>query len=92
MVADSGGDVGGQYVWRRGRIEVALTREGDVWHVTSTSSGRLFGPREVLYDARHKQAKHAAWDVMACVIRASRDEDEGVNIGREAARWMTARR
>jgi hypothetical protein len=80
-----------QYVWKQGRIEVVVQREGDSWRVSSTSTGRLFGPREVLYEGRHKQVKHAAWDVMACVIRASRNEDEGVNAGREAARWMLAR-
>jgi hypothetical protein len=81
-----------QYVWRQGRIEISAQREGDAWLVRSTSVGRLFGPREVLYEGTHKQVKHAAWNVMACVIRATRDEDEGVRAGREAARWMIGRR
>jgi hypothetical protein len=79
---------GTRYVWRKDRFEIVVEREGESWYVSSTSSGRLFGPREVLYEARHRQAKHAAWDVMACVIRASRDEDEGVSAGRDAAKWM----
>lgn len=87
-VTDSDRDSTAQYVWRSGRIEVVVRRDGDTWRVCSTSTGRLFGPREVLYEARHKQAKHAAWDFMACVIRASKDEDAGVNAAREAARWM----
>jgi hypothetical protein len=91
-LTDSDREPNPQYVWRQGRIEVAVERQGEMWRVSSTSSGRLFGPREVLYEARHKQAKHAAWDVMACVIRASGSEDEGVNAGREAARWMVDRR
>jgi hypothetical protein len=81
-----------RYVWRQGRIEVIVERRGEHWHVHSSTSGRLFGPRETIYEAQHKLAKHAAWDVMACVIRASRNEDEGVNEGRKAARWMIERR
>jgi hypothetical protein len=87
-LADSERSSASRFVWRKDRFEIVVERDGENWHVSSTSSGRLFGPREVLYDARHKQAKHAAWDVMACVIRASRDEDEGVTAGRDAAKWM----
>lgn len=91
-LADS--DCGGatQYIWRQGRHDVVVERDGDSWKVLSTTTSRLFGPRHVLYEARHKFARNAAWDVMACVIRASRNEDEGVNAGREAARWMVERR
>ena len=77
-----------KYTWRQGKFEISVSRDGDQWRVQSTSSGRLFGPRQVLYDARHRMAKHAAWDVMACVIRTTSDEDEGVRVGRSAARWM----
>jgi hypothetical protein len=80
------------YVWRSGRVEVVVELDGEGWRVVSSSAGRLFGPREKLYEARHKLARHAAWDVMACVIRATRNEDEGVAAGRAAARWMVARR
>jgi hypothetical protein len=79
---------GGAFVWRHGRSEVTLAREGDTWHVVYTAIGRLLGPRHVVYSASHKQATHAAWDVMARVIRASRDEDEGLRAGRSAAAWM----
>ena len=91
-LADNHRNPASRYVWRKDRFEVTVERDGDSWHVSSTSSGRLFGPREILYEARHKQAKHAAWDVMACVIRASHNEDEGVNAGREAAKWMVGQR
>jgi hypothetical protein len=91
-VNDSHRDAASRYVWRKERYEIVVERDGESWHVSSTSSGRLFGPREVLYEARHRQAKHAAWDVMACVIRASRNEDEGVNAGRDAAKWMVGQR
>ena len=92
VLADSERVTAVQYVWRQGRVEVVVERQGDGWKVVSTTVGRLFGPRQVLYEATHKYAKHAAWDVMACVIRASKNEDEGVSAGREAARWMLERR
>ena len=92
VLADSERVTALQYIWRQGRVEVVVERHDDVWKVVSTTTGRLFGPRQVLYEASHKLAKHAAWDVMACVIRASKNEDEGVNAGREAARWMKERR
>ena len=75
------------FVWRQGRNEVKLTRDGDGWCVCLTATSRLRGPRQVLYHARHTQATHAAWDVMARVIRACRDEEEGIRVGRSAARW-----
>ena len=34
--------------------------------------------------------QHAAWDVMARVIRACRDEEEGLRVGRSAAQWLRA--
>lgn len=91
-VIDSNRDVTSRFVWSKDRIEIVVRRDGELWHVSSTSSGRLFGPRELLYEARHKQAKHAAWDVMACVIRASSNEEEGVTAGRNAAKWMVGQR
>ena len=78
------------FVWRQGRAEVTLERTGNAWSVVYTASGRLLGPRQVVYEARHKRANHAAWDVMARVIRASRDEEEGLRVGRSAAQWMRA--
>jgi hypothetical protein len=76
------------FVWRQGRDEVRLTPDGDGWTVAYLAVGKLLGPRQVLYEATHKRATHAAWDVMARVIRASRDEDEGVRVAQSAARWM----
>lgn len=85
----SGDDV---FVWRHGRAEVVLSRAGDAWAVVYRTAGRLLGPPQVLWDARHTRAKMAAWDVMARVTQASRDEDEGVRVGRRAAQWMHAAR
>ena len=76
------------YVWRQGRSEIVLQRAGENWHISYTVSGRLLGPRQAVYEARHQSARHAAWDFMARVIRACRDEEEAVRASKEAARWM----
>ena len=55
-----------------------------------TSTGRLFGPTETLYEERHADERYACWDVMARVIRATQDEDTGVRAGRDAATWVSS--
>ncbi len=80
------------FVWRGGRAEVTLTQSEDHWTVVYTSAGRLLGPRQVLYQGRHRDATHAAWDVMARVSLASRNEDEGFRAGQLAAKWIKATR
>lgn len=67
-------------------------RAGDCWTVVYSSVGRLLGPRQVLYEASHRDPIYAAWDVMARVIRACRDEEEGLRAGRSAAQWLKANR
>lgn len=79
---------GDAFVWRQGRVEVSLKREANIWLIRQLSAGRLLGPNQQIYEERHKQAKYAAWDVMARVIRVSQDEDEGLLAGREAAKWI----
>ena len=76
------------YRWRRGRYGVTLTRDEASWIVRLTSTGRLFGPTETLYEERHTDERYACWDVMARVIRATQDEDEGLKAGRDAAAWV----
>jgi hypothetical protein len=76
------------FVWRQGGSEVVLARENDGWSVIFASTGKLTGPRHVIYEAKHREAKHAAWDVMARVVRASSDEEQGLQVARSAARWM----
>ena len=49
-------------------------------------------PEKVIYSARHTVARHAAWDVMCRVIRATSDEQLGVETGKKAAAWLHARR
>ena len=79
------------FISKHGRFEVTLCRDGDGWLVQYTSTGRLFGPRVVIYTGRHRVARHAAWDVMARVIRATDDEQLGIRAGRQAAAWLRER-
>jgi hypothetical protein len=85
----AGGDA---FVWKSGRAEITLSQADDSWTVKCTAVGRLLGPRQVLYQGRHRDATYAAWDVMARVVLASRDEDEGLRAGQSAAQWIKARR
>ena len=80
------------FVSKHGRFEITLTQIGSEWLVEYTSSGRLFGPRELIYSARHSNERHAAWDVGCRVIRATNNEQDGINAMREAAQWLRARR
>jgi hypothetical protein len=79
------------FISKHGRFEVTLSQDEDGWLVEYTTGGRLFGPREVIYRERHTIARHAAWDVMCRVIRATNDEQEGMTVMRQAARWLQAR-
>jgi hypothetical protein len=76
------------FIWRRGKVEIALQREGELWRVTQTTAGRLFGPRTFVYEQRHKSIRLAALNFMARVIRETNSEDEGLRVARSAARWM----
>lgn len=76
------------YIWRQGRSEIVLSRAGDKWLIQYTVASRLLGPRQLVYEARHANARNSAWDFMARVIRACRDEEEAVRASKEAARWM----
>lgn len=77
-----------EFMWRRGRDLITLTRAGEAWQVSYLTCGRLMGPRQMIYRASHRTAKFAAWDVMARVINASHDEDEGLQVALRAAQWM----
>jgi hypothetical protein len=83
--------VGEAFVWKSGRAAVTLTVSSDGWIVEYSTVGRLLGPPQVLHHARHRDARHAAWDVMARVQNASRDEAESLRAGRSAARWIKSR-
>jgi hypothetical protein len=81
-----------RFISRHGRYEITLSRVASGWKVEYTSSGRLFGPRVCIYEAIHSEPRHAAWDVMARVIRATDDESIGVLAGRNAGAWLMEHR
>ena len=78
----------GRFVSRHGRYEVTVTAVPSGWKVTYTSTGRLFGPRVCIYEAVHTEPRHAAWDVMCRVIRATDDEEIGIVAGKHASAWL----
>lgn len=77
-----------EFVWKKGKSLISLTRSGSSWTVEYLTAGRLLGPRTIAYKATHRDAKLAAWDVMARVISACHDEDEGQQVAIRAAQWM----
>ena len=77
-----------EFVWKKGKSLISLTRTGSTWTVEYLTSGRLLGPRQISYKATHRDPKLAAWDVMARVISACHDEDEGQQVAIRAAQWM----
>ena len=77
-----------EFVWTGERVNLTLTQEGDSWSVVCRTQSPLFGPTVITYEARHRLPKHAAWDVLARVSRATNDDEEGVRVGQQAARWM----
>ncbi len=76
------------FVWSSERFILRLTQEGDFWAVICRSTSPLYGPDIVTYEAKHRLPTHAAWDVLTRVTRATRDDEEGVQAGSMAARWM----
>lgn len=88
MTWDQIDEAASEFVWRQGRDQISLSRSGQSWRVSYLTSGRLLGPRQCVYEATHKTAKFAAWDVMARVINACHDEDAGLQVALRAAQWM----
>lgn len=88
MMVDHIDEATTEFVWRKGSNHICLTRVGESWMVKYQTTGRLLGPRRCQYQATHRQAKLAAWDVMARVINACHDEDEGLQVALRAAQWM----
>ncbi len=81
-------DQSNTFVWKQGKVLVTVSKAGDSWQVSCLTQGKLMGPRLKVYEAVHRQAKFAAWDVMAKVISVSHDEEEGVEVAVRAAQWM----
>jgi len=88
MASGDTGKEGAPFVWRLGKDLVTVTRAGSSWQVAYLTQGRLLGPRTCVYQGLHRQAKFAAWDVMARVISASHDEEAGIDAAMSAAQWM----
>lgn len=88
LMVDSIDEAATEFIWRKGKNLILLTRSGDSWIVKYQTASRLLGPSNVQYQATHRQAKLAAWDVMARVINACHDEDEGLQVALRAAQWM----
>lgn len=88
MLLDHIDEAATEFVWRHGRDLITLSRAGESWQVSYKTAGRLMGPRQNVYQATHRTAKFAAWDVMARVINASHDEDTGLQVALRAAQWM----
>lgn len=88
MMVDHIDEAANEFTWKRGKSLICLTRAGDSWTVQYQTAGRLLGPCQCQYSATHRQAKLAAWDVMARVINACHDEDEGLQVALRAAQWM----
>lgn len=82
---------GDAFVWRSDRAEVRLSQESDGWIVEYSTVGRLLGPPQVLHHARHRDPKHAAWDLMSRVCAASKDDEVGMRAALSAARWIKSR-
>ncbi len=76
------------FCWSADRAQLTVTQDGDLWTVVYRSDSPLFGPRHIVYEGRHKQAKHAAFDVLNRVSRITHDDEEGVRVAQNAARWM----
>jgi hypothetical protein len=82
---------GEAFTWKSDRAEVRLSQVSDGWVVEYSTVGRLLGPPQVLHHARHRDAKHAAWDLMSRVQAACKDDEVGMRAGLSAAQWIKAR-
>ena len=80
-----------RFAWRFGETEVTVTWEAPSWVVRLYATSRLAGPNALVSKRDYQQATHAAYAVMTHVSRVTYSDDEGVNQGRRAARWMRDR-
>jgi hypothetical protein len=76
------------FIWSTERSKLTLAREGDSWKLIQLAEGPLLGPKHVVYEARHRRATLAAWDVLSRVRITTHDPEEGVRVAESAARWM----
>jgi hypothetical protein len=90
-VVDRSDDAADRFLWRFGDTDVTVTWESPVWVVRLHATSRLAGPGALVSKRDYQQATHAAYAVMTHVQRITLSEEEGVNQGRLAARWMRSR-
>lgn len=81
-------DTDDYFTWSTDRGVLTVSLEGDSWNVIYAAESLLSGPRRIVYEASHRQANRAVWDVLARVTKATHDDEEGVRVAQSAARWM----
>lgn len=79
---------GQAFTWSFERLQLTVSLDGDAWSVVCLSESPLRGPRAIVYESKHRQATHAAWDVLSRVSKATHDDEEGVRVALQAAQWM----
>lgn len=84
---EEAGSSNDRFVWSTDRCRLTIWLEENQWMIRLTSPNPLLGPL-VVSEAKHSQAKQAAWDVLTRVTKATRDDEEGVRVASSAARWM----
>lgn len=77
-----------EFAWYYEGDSVHLTRSGELWMLRHFSIGRLQGPSRCTYQATHRQAKLAAWDVLSRVTSVSHSQDTALEVAMRSARWM----
>jgi hypothetical protein len=76
------------FIWSNGRGQLELKHEGNSWSITYFADSVLFGDLHKVYHATHREPFHAAADVLNRVRGATHDDETGVEVAQEAARWM----
>ena len=74
--------------WRNSTSTLSLDVKGESPNAVSTKRGLDVFSRKIDYRECHLVARHAAWDIMARVIHAADDEQEGIQAGRQAMAWL----
>lgn len=90
LVAADPGSSNDRFVWSTDRYRLTIWLDKDQWMIQHTAPNPLLGPL-VISEAKHSQAKQAAWEVMTRVTKATKDDEEGVRVATSAARWMRER-
>jgi hypothetical protein len=87
QVAEDAGSSTDRFVWSTDRYRLIIWLDGGQWAVQHSSPNPLLGPM-LVFEARHKRAKEAVWEVLTRVTRVTRDDQEGVRVASSAARWI----